>query len=64
MFVCAQLSPPVVGEPQQCLLWAESAPVLPPLSLEQGAVLSAMVLTLFAVAWGLGAAVSYLLNKE
>ena len=55
MFVCAQLSPIVEGETQQCLIWAEEAHLLPPLSLHEGTLLSLAMLTVLACAWGFSA---------
>lgn len=64
MFVCAELSPVVEGEPQHCLIWADEPQVLPPLSLQEGTLLSIAMLTVLAAAWGFSALGNLLSNND
>lgn len=55
MFVCVELTEPVEGQVQTCLVWGEQAHLLPPLTLEQGGEISVAMLVVLACAWGYAA---------
>jgi len=57
MYVCAQLDGTL------CTAWVERANLLPPLSLEAGAILGGSVLAVYVTAWGLSLLVRQLLNQ-
>lgn len=56
MYVCAEL---IEGT---CSLWIEQSPLLPPLSIEQGASLGGAVIACYAVAWGFNLLIRFLWN--
>jgi len=57
MYVCAQL------DGLTCAEWVERAYLLPPLSMEEGAILGASVLAVYATAWGCSLVIRQLLNQ-
>lgn len=57
MYVCAQL------DGNACVQWVERAYLLPPLSVEQGAVLGGSVFAVYLAAWGLSLLCRQLLNQ-
>lgn len=57
MYVCAQL------DGLNCVEWVERAYLLPPLSIEQGAILGASVLGVHVIAWGCSLVIRQLLNQ-
>jgi len=57
MYVCAQL------DGLNCAQWVERAYLLPPLSVEDGALLGGSVFAVYLTAWGLSLLCRQLLNQ-
>lgn len=57
MYVCAEL------DGLNCLSWVERAYLLPPLSVEDGALLGGSVFAVYLTAWGLSLLCRQLLNQ-
>jgi len=57
MYVCAQL------DGTNCVEWVERAYLLPPLSVEDGALLGGSVFAVYLTCWGLSLLCRQLLNQ-